>query len=1603
MRRIFHNKKGQSLVEIIIALAIFSLVSLTVSAMALNGLSALRSGDDLSRATQLAHEALDATRSIRDQHWLNLVDGTYGLTTTNGFYEFDGASEIIDTFTRTITVESVQRDGSNNIVELGGTIDPRTKRITSTVTWQGALTPRTVSATTYLTDWTVSDWHETTDSEFGAGEFDFTETVDVSTASYLALTESGGFCVGSSESINDNTQGEFDAGTYSATQWDTSYVELSPAGQAAQTGNYTSQIFDAENLAEYQTISWIPSSPYQKPIPNNGGVETAYSSWNLNASDNAFLMHFDEPVASTTFAETSGGANDGSCAGITCPTAGNEGKIASAVLFDGVNDVITTGSDMNTVLGGTASVSYWIRTTQVGNATMWEAPGITGVEQSGGGNDVFWGWIDNTGRIGIQAGDGAAAKSTSPINDNAWHHIFLTRNATTGDVQVYVNGVLNQTVASDPGVKTTPFSGIGMITDTGGTPVYYQGYLDEFAYFPGVKDATFVESLYRRGATRLQVQVRSCDDALCDTEDFVGPDGTAATYYSEATNYSTGLPSFAISNLAENQYFQYETLHTVDNASYNPELRGIEIDYQTICTDAFAQDSGFEKFVSLEAENAQTNTPQGAHAWEEYNDTAGFSGAGFMRALPDSGTLINAGFSATSPRLDFEVEFLTTGTHYIWVRGYATGGADDSVHVGLNGAETSTSDRIDGFTAGNWVWSQNTIDGPVATMVIPTVGTHTINVWMREDGFRFDKLLITTDATYTPTGTGPAESNRAVPKSSIQFVDDSESEFDLGNYAATEWSTDRVTLTAAGKLAQTGTFTSRIFDSGDLTATWENLSWLPNAPYKKELPNGGGTESAYPEGNASMTGNRLLLHANEGSGTLADSSGNGNDGTSSGGLTYGATGIYHSAISFDGVDDLVTVAHDATFNITDAITMEGWFDPAAIAGLTVGDIQPPELNEVEYDTTNGGSPSMIHISGDVYAIAYTGSGSDGFVRTVSIDSAGIVTNSLIDELEFDTSNGLYPDLIHVTGDVYAVAYTGNGNDGWVASFTISATGAISNSTIDDLEFDTGDGLYPDIIAVDADTFAVAYTGGGTDGFLRTFNIDGAGNISNAVISTYEFDTSNGAYPSIINVGPNVFAIAYRGTGNDGFVITVTISNAGAITASAIDALEFDTADCLWPELFHVDGSIYGVAYQGSGGDGFVRTFSISAVGDISNSNIDTLEFDTSDADRPSVTMVASGVFAIAYGGTGGVIDDGFLVTIGIDNAGDIANSLIDSHEFAPGDGISFSILNVTGNVFAIAYEGNGNDGFLQTITIIADGSVKGGIEKSGSYGLLFGETTAYAKINSTEISSATLTAGFNHVALTYNKDAGSNQLKLYVNGVEVVTTTLTDAIATNTNDVILGNFYGGLMDEVAIYARELTPAEITSRYERGVLDMRLQIRTCDDASCSGEFFAGPNGTALDYFDELDNTATGLPDFALTTSANQYFQYEVTFTTLDTSISPDLFAVTVDYSAAVGGGGGYAPLGTFLSQVHDSDSAGTAWSTVYWSEIVPVDTNATVAVRTGNVAIPDGTWSAWSGEMTNPEGNSIATQSGRYIQYRVTLSSNDSLVTPTFEDITVTYR
>jgi hypothetical protein len=171
---------------------------------------------------------------------------------------------------------------------------------------------------------------------------------------------------------------------------------------------------------------------------------------------------------------------------------------------------------------------------------------------------------------------------------------------------------------------------------------------------------------------------------------------------------------------------------------------------------AYQQDPGGNGIVSIEAERFHARIDQGGRGWQRVG-LAGQSGVGVMDSLPNAGAVADTRFEATSPRLDYWVNFNQTGTHYVWVLMRGATKNDDSVHAGLDGAASPTSDRI-AATSKTFSWTRTTLDGPPATVNVPTTGLHRVSIWMREDGTQVDKVLLTRSPMLMPTGTGPAES-----------------------------------------------------------------------------------------------------------------------------------------------------------------------------------------------------------------------------------------------------------------------------------------------------------------------------------------------------------------------------------------------------------------------------------------------------------------------------------------------------------------------------------------------------------------------------------------------------------------------------------------------------------------------------------------------------------------------------------------------------------------------------------------------------------------------------------------------------------------------------
>ena len=334
-----------------------------------------------------------------------------------------------------------------------------------------------------------------------------------------------------------------------------------------------------------------------------------------------------------------------------------------------------------------------------------------------------------------------------------------------------------------------------------------------------------------------------------------------------------------------------------------------------------------------------------------------------------------------------------------------------------------------------------------------------------------------------------------------------------------------------------------------------------------------------------------------------------------------------------------------------------------------------ELDSLQHTGARGGYNSLVRVDSDTVALAFTGTGGDGFITTFTIDSNGNITK--VDTLEHDTSGARFNTLLHVNSDMYALAYE-RSNTNLISTVTIDSDGNITavktQSEGNNLNLNNGaDQGHGSLVKVDSDTVALAHSGVFYDGFITTFTIDSNGNITQ--VDALEHDTTYGRENSLVQVDSDTYALSYKGTGG-GYISTFTIDSGGNITAvktqSEGNNFEYHVtaSDAYNRSLVHVDSDTYALAH-GSSQVGNISTFTISSDGETITA-LDSLEHDANYAMRGSAVKVNSYTVAIVY--NGGVKGEVSTFTIGDSTSPTVT---ITSSTGDSGDTVSDTTLSYT--------------------------------------------------------------------------------------------------------------------------------------------------------------------------------------------------------------------------------------------------------------------------------------------------------------------------------------
>ena len=158
--------------------------------------------------------------------------------------------------------------------------------------------------------------------------------------------------------------------------------------------------------------------------------------------------------------------------------------------------------------------------------------------------------------------------------------------------------------------------------------------------------------------------------------------------------------------------------------------------------------------IVVEAESPHRAIGMDGHSWRVERELEG--GPPHLVAVPSVNTVFDRKHIATvSPSVAYRVMFMEAGTYYLWVKGKGEAGGA-SVIPGLDGAPLTEDADFIGFFPYDFSWLGGLHDtGKRTVLRIEHAGEHVVNFWMLEDGFRFDKFMITTGSDVSPNQKEP--------------------------------------------------------------------------------------------------------------------------------------------------------------------------------------------------------------------------------------------------------------------------------------------------------------------------------------------------------------------------------------------------------------------------------------------------------------------------------------------------------------------------------------------------------------------------------------------------------------------------------------------------------------------------------------------------------------------------------------------------------------------------------------------------------------------------------------------------------------------------------
>ncbi len=225
------------------------------------------------------------------------------------------------------------------------------------------------------------------------------------------------------------------------------------------------------------------------------------------------------------FEETSGARVEDSSGGqvwgqLISNPARAAGKVGNGVVLSGQgsyasNSFVSSSQNLNQWTAHTVTLAAWVKTNGGGTNDDVTCPGLMGSFRDSPvayktDKWMYLGGLNSAGKLTAKYWNGATVTSSRAIADNAWHHVAITRDETSGAITFYVDGVAAGGGTSGTGARNARAFGIGRIDVT------YAGnnWQEMYRYWPGAIDEV---RIFNRALSLSEIQALRDDTTVPGT------------------------------------------------------------------------------------------------------------------------------------------------------------------------------------------------------------------------------------------------------------------------------------------------------------------------------------------------------------------------------------------------------------------------------------------------------------------------------------------------------------------------------------------------------------------------------------------------------------------------------------------------------------------------------------------------------------------------------------------------------------------------------------------------------------------------------------------------------------------------------------------------------------------------------------------------------------------------------------------------------------------------------------------------------------------------------------------------------------------------------